>query len=243
MEKSDDRINAAEKGEVSVSDKFYQNLGAKLRVYRKIQQITLKQLSEALSKSLATVSKYEKGEIVVDLEVLIDWCRYLNVDIATLLPSSKETETDKQRYAGNYIDRLYLYSYMGHKNKLHIDVIEIDNTKMRATLYLDVADVSNIYESSFIYFGEVIYSDISINFVFFNASPPFDMLTFSMPTLSEEQDYRIGMMSSMTFTYQNIAIKVLASCAPVTDKTFLIEKLQLSGEEFRNMKQLNFFKI
>lgn len=226
-----------------MSEMIYQDLGAKLRSYRKIQQITLQKLSEVLNKSVATISKYEKGEIAVDLEVLIDWCRFLNVDVATLLPGTKKTGQDEQRYAGSFADRLYLYSYLGHKNKLHLDVIEIDNDSMRATLYVDVAEVSNISGSNFIYSGKVIYSDVSTGFVFFNTLPPFDMITFNMPTLSEEQAYRIGMMSSMTFTYQNIAIKMLASSTPVTDKEFLQNKLQLSKEELRSIKQMNLFKI
>ncbi|MEY8367710.1 helix-turn-helix transcriptional regulator [Anaerovoracaceae bacterium 42-11] len=222
---------------------LYENVGKRLRAHRKAQQITLKQLSAALGKSLATVSKYEKGEIAVDLEVLVDWCRYLNVDIGTLLPGTKETEVDASRYAGNFADRLYLYSYLGHKNKIHFDVIENDNETMQSTFYLNVADVNDLSTCSFIYSGKVIYSDISTSFVFFNTSPPFDMMTFNVPTLSEDQNHRIGMLSSITFSYRNIAIKVLVSRTPVTDKKFLMEKLLLSQEELKHIRAINFFKI
>lgn len=222
---------------------FYKNLGAKLRAYRKTRQITLQQLSNALNKSVATISKYEKGEIAVDLEILIDWCRFLNIDIASLLPGTQRETSDLERYQKHYIDRLYLYSFMGHKNKIHFDAIENDNTTMKSTLYLDVHDADDIYSCGFVYSGRVIYSDISTSFVFFNTSPPFDMVTCSMPTLSESQDCRIGMLSSISFYYRNIAIKVLASKTPVSDQDFLMEKLLLTQDELKDFKQFNFFII
>ena len=51
---------------------FYETLGLKLRTYRKAKQLTLSDLAKVLNKSLATVGKYEKGEISIDLEVLRD---------------------------------------------------------------------------------------------------------------------------------------------------------------------------
>lgn len=221
---------------------LYENLGTRLRAHRKAQQLTLKQLAGALHKSLATVSKYEKGEIAVDLETLVDWCEYLNVDIASLLPGTEKTDLQSQRYTGSYEERLYLYSYLGHKNKIHLDVIENDNVAMKSVFYLGVTDVNDLSTCRFIYSGSVTYSDSSTGFVFFNTAPPFDMMTLSLPTLSE-QDYRIGMLSSITFAYQNIAIKVLASRVPLTDKEALVEKLMLSQEELTHIRQMNFFKI
>ena len=78
---------------------FYETLGLKLRTYRKAKQLTLSDLAKVLNKSLATVGKYEKGEISIDLEVLIDWCRYFEIDIASILPGTVEEEgSDAARY-------------------------------------------------------------------------------------------------------------------------------------------------
>ncbi|MCI9181019.1 MAG: helix-turn-helix transcriptional regulator [Lachnospiraceae bacterium] len=226
-----------------MSNLFYKNLGTKLHACRKSQQITLQQLSGELCKSIATISKYEKGEIAVDLETLIDWCRFLNVDISSLLPGTHKEEGNTSRYHQHFIEQLYLYSYLGHKNKIHLDVIKVDNTTTSATLYLDVPDASDIYHCSFVYSGKVIYSDVSISFVFFNMAPPFDMITFSMPALSEHSQYKIGMLSSITFYYQNIAIKVLVSETPMDNRNFLLEKLQFSPDDVKRIKQFNSFIV
>ena len=226
-----------------MSTTLYQTLGARLRACRKARQITLQQLSKALNKSVATISKYETGEIAVDLEVLIDWCRFLNIDIASLLPGTQREAADSERYQKHYIDRLYLYSFMGHKNKIHFDVIENDNISKKSNFYLGVQDACDIYTCDFVYSGNVVYSDLSTSFVFFNTSPPFDMMTFSMPTLSENQNYKIGMLSSISFSYRNIAIKVLACRTPVSDQDFLMEKLLLTPNEIKDFKQFNFFIV
>lgn len=232
-----------QKGDEDLSNLLYKNLGTKLHACRKSQQITLQQLSSVLCKSIATISKYEKGEIAVDLETLIDWCRYLNVDISSLLPGTRKENDNTNRYRQHFIERLYLYSYLKHKNKIHLDVIEVDNTTMNATLYLDVPDASDIYHCSFVYSGKIIYSDVSVSFVFFNMAPPFDMATFSLPTLSENSQYKFGMLSSFSFYYQNIAIKALASETPITDSDSLLDKLRFSQDDIKKIKQFNFFVL
>lgn len=104
-------------------------------------------------------------------------------------------------------------------------------------------DASDIYHCSFVYSGKIIYSDVSISFVFFNMAPPFDMITFSMPALSEHSQYKIGMLSSITFYYQNIAIKVLVSETPMDNRNFLLEKLQFSPDDVKRIKQFNSFIV
>lgn len=223
---------------------FYETLGLKLRTYRKAKQLTLSDLAKVLNRSLATVGKYEKGEISIDLEVLIDWCRYLEIDIATLLPGTIEKEgSHAARYENYFMDRLYLYWYKGGERKIHCHVIENDNVSMKSMFYFDVNDQNNFYDADFVYKGHVTYTDASTYFVYYNTAPPFDLLTFCMPFLTKDQYYKIGLISTITFFYQPNAIKTLASKVPITDKDYLISKLQLTPEEIKNMKQTNFFIV
>ena len=45
-------------------------IGKKIRIYRKKQKMTLDELAAVIYKSKATVSKYEKGEISIDISTL-----------------------------------------------------------------------------------------------------------------------------------------------------------------------------
>lgn len=224
---------------------FGEVLGLKLRTYRKAKHLTLSDLSKVLNKSVATVAKYEKGEISIDLELLIDWCKYLNIDISELLPSTAASKDQlyAARYEKHFIDRLYLYWYKADEKRIHFHVIENDNTSLRSTYYFDVKDPRNIYDSEFLYTGHVTYTDASTYFSYYNTAPPFDLLTFCMPFLAKEQYYKMGLISTITFYYQPVAVKALACKVPITDTDFLVSKLQLTAQEIKDIKYINAFIV
>lgn len=62
-----------------------QAIGGRIRALRKSQGLTLQQLSEKIHKSRASLSKYEAGEIVLDVETLYEISKALDVDIRQLL--------------------------------------------------------------------------------------------------------------------------------------------------------------
>ena len=61
-----------------------QHIGSRIRSFRRAQGMTLQQLADKIHKSRASVSKYETGEIVVDVETLYDISRALNVELNAL---------------------------------------------------------------------------------------------------------------------------------------------------------------
>lgn len=224
---------------------FYTTIGARLRAFRKARKVTLAQLSKLLNKSISTISKYETGEIAVDLETLIDFCRCLDIDIHSLLPDTRTSRRDllAERYMSHFVDRLYVYWFKGGENRIHISAIENDNSTFHSTFYFDIKSTQNIYESDYIYSGSLSYSDTSSDYVFYNIMPPYDMLTLSIPTVSKEQTYRISLLTSITFFYQRVAIKCLTSQTPVASMEFLTEKLQVTAEETKMLKSTNFFTV
>ena len=50
--------------------KVNQHIGGRIRMYRKTRGMTLQQLADLIHKSRASVSKYENGEITLDVETL-----------------------------------------------------------------------------------------------------------------------------------------------------------------------------
>ena len=70
-------------------------IGLKIRYYRKNRQMTVDQLAEAICKSKSCVSKYENGQIAVDLPTLYDIAAALDVGVTQLLylPPSQRNGT------------------------------------------------------------------------------------------------------------------------------------------------------
>ena len=52
-------------------------VGMKIKNYRRMKKLTIQQLADRIHKSRATVSKYENGEITVDIETLYEISRAL----------------------------------------------------------------------------------------------------------------------------------------------------------------------
>ena len=222
---------------------FYRDLGKKLRAYRRQRDLTMGPVAKRLNKSVATVSKYENGDIEIGLDVLYDYCSLLNVDVTLLLtPSGGEgLVKGNERYTSSFIDFLWLYWYKHVEKKIHISAVQCDNASMKATFLHDVRSYKNIYDCDFIYHGEVTYSDHNIDFHFKNIGAPYDMISMRLPTLVKQREYRIGMILSTDFAYRSVAIKCLTSKKPILNQDFLIEKLKISPGEIKKIREVNFF--
>ena len=205
---------------------FYTTLGKKLRARRRTKHMTLSDLSKKLNKSVATISKYEKGEVLISIDTLVDICQILNIDIASLLPitSTDKSAAEIARYQNYFSDKLYLYWFNGEKNCLQKAVLENKNLSLTATMYYDVDDISNYYEANYIYEGDITYSDTCTVFILVNTKPPFDIL-----------------ISTITYFYQSIAMKVIASENPLPLNDELKNALHISSDELKNIKRTNFF--
>ena len=77
--------------------------------------LTLQQLADAIHKSRATVSKYETGEITIDIETLYDISSALEVDLNRLTDyrPDKVKSVASVDYSGRspffHAERLYFY--------------------------------------------------------------------------------------------------------------------------------------
>ena len=208
---------------------FYTTLGKKLRARRRTKHMTLSDLSKKLNKSVATISKYEKGEVLIS--------------IASLLPitSTDKSAAEIARYQNYFSDKLYLYWFNGEKNCLQKAVLENKNLSLTATMYYDVDDISNYYEANYIYEGDITYSDTCTVFILVNTKPPFDILTLRLPSIGINSMHVVGLISTITYFYQSIAMKVIASENPLPLNDELKNALHISSDELKNIKRTNFF--
>ncbi|MBQ6622032.1 MAG: helix-turn-helix transcriptional regulator [Mogibacterium sp.] len=228
------------------SNKLYEELGLKLRALRKSRGMTIRELAQRLNKSVPTISKYESGEVAIGIDVLLDLCRLYNIDAALLLPgtATPPDHSDSVRYGKYYEELLYLYWYNGELNRVRCALIDNRNSGgTRSTLYFDVDDPAEIDASSFIYFGDMTYSETGTVFQYTNALPPFDKMAIRIPSFTRKQPNCIGLMTTVSYYYQNIATKIIASAVPVKDRNTLLPVLKISNEEIKELRRTNFFIV
>ena len=60
-------------------------IGKKIRTFRKSRNMTLEELARIVCKNKSTLSKYETGEIVLDIETIYEISRALNIHVEQLL--------------------------------------------------------------------------------------------------------------------------------------------------------------
>ena len=97
-------------------------VGSRIRNYRKMKKMTLQQLADRIHKSRATVSKYENGDITIDVETLYEISNALDVGFTQLTDYHPQCEAEESMpqalsYNGESpffkADKLYFYFYDG----------------------------------------------------------------------------------------------------------------------------------
>lgn len=221
----------------------YEDLGGKLRAIRKAKHVTLSEVAQFLNKSVSTVAKYETGEISIDLESFIMLCQFYKVNSSDLLfyTDFKTIEGQHNRYGKQMIEKSYLYYYRAYDKWIHKCVLQNDNTTFKSTLYFGVKSENDPYHCEYVYEGTVHYTDSHTYYVFYNIAKPFDMITINLSSLGRGDDYKIGLLSSITVYYQNMAGKILVSEKPVKDEQFLKENLIITKDVLKEIKRTNFF--
>lgn len=66
-------------------------IGSQIRTLRKKRKMTLDDLSGIIHKSRSTISKYEKGEIAIDIETLYEIADAIQVHVEQLLYCPPQT--------------------------------------------------------------------------------------------------------------------------------------------------------
>lgn len=131
------------------------NFKKNLTIYRKSRGLSLESLGSKIGKTKATVSKYERGEIIPDILTILEICNALNVNLSQLFPSNNLIH-NKIYYNPFNSNTVYLYYYV--ENILITSILEIieENSKTIAKFYNGVKDINKYAEEySYYYEGEL----------------------------------------------------------------------------------------
>ena len=227
--------------------------GAKIRNYRKMKKLTIQQLADMIHKSRATVSKYENGEITLDLETLYDISQALDIGIEQLTdyhPASDEESSEPViDYTGEspffQADKLYFYFYDGRYNRLKESVINIHKKSADENgcydASLTIHSTTPTGRSSKVYYtGNVLYSDMLIRFSFVNQYNKLEQDLLYIFNPLELREYTEGLLCGISSTdLMPCAFKCLVFLSPATDYEKLQQHLMLTPKELRRWQKLN----
>lgn len=227
---------------------YYKKIGKRLGEIRKDRGILLAEVANALCKSVSTISKYESGDIAISSDILMILCDLYGVNAAEVLcqPMDISKNEDPLEYSPLFVDTLWVYWCKGAYEEIHISALKCDNVHKTAVLYFDVRDLMRPEDADFTYEGRISYSAYSVDFFMKNLNAPFDIVTLnfqSTPRQSGDYRYMVGLLGSLTFFYQNIAAKAIASRTHIDDQKELVRILKLTQKEFTILKDTNYFTV
>ena len=229
------------------------HIGGRIRNHRKNQGMTLQQLADLIHKSRATLSKYETGEITVDVETLYDIAAALHVDVTQIMdyqperPFTAPISEHKIKSPFYQARKLYFYFYDGRYKRLKDGVIHIhqseDGSQYKASL--SISAVTPTGRSSEIYYtGKVVYSDMLIRFSFVNQynSLEEDLLYIFNPL--ELRDFTEGLLCGISSSdYMPCAFRCLVTLTPQEPTEELKQHLFFTAKELRRWKKLNMLLV
>nr|WP_293993663.1 helix-turn-helix transcriptional regulator [uncultured Fusobacterium sp.] len=225
-------------------------IGKNIRKFRKLRKLTIEELGNIINKSKATISKYEKGEIALDIETLYKISEALNVNIEQLLcyfPKRDIVSTNIKKPAFfEGISQFYSYLFDGRSNKIIrcvFDILtEIENSKYKIIMYMNFKEYTNYQICENTYSGYIEHYDALTNIFMKNQDTPMEQVTASILASFLDSDTKWGLFFGISSRpMMPIAVKMLFSKKRLKEDEELIKKLKISKEDIRLLKLYNMF--
>lgn len=225
-----------------------EKLGSRIRLYRKARGMDLEDLAKSVHKSKASISKYELGQIVMDVLTLTEIAEALGVSTLQLLeptPLPQGTAPSVNHPFGN-TDTLYLY-HMSRK-RVYSSLLKIgahdDSGFIHATLYYKVDNLHSLENCYCVYHGSMYNHEMVISFFLRNYHNAAEnvLLNFSVPM--HNTAILTGMISGLSGSLAPTARKIILSQKELPiDDDGLLSAMQISPEELREAKRINGLSI
>ena len=219
------------------------NLNKTLNLYRKSRNISLEELGNKIGKTKATVSKYERGEIIPDIITVLEICNVLNISLSQLFPISS-SQSKKFNINPFHTDIVYLYYYV-EKHSI-ISVLEIieEEDRLFVKLYNGVKNIEKYAEkSSYYYEGEMECYNTNGYITLSNCNSEEILLekvliSFNIPW-SKNFELTNFFIHGITPNSIPIIKKGIISVHPIQDINTIINDLILSNDDINKIKKDN----
>ena len=227
-------------------------VGKRIRTFRKMRHMTLEELAAAVCKSKSTVSKYEKGEIAVDIETLYELAAALPVRAEQLLLF--RPEPDEGASGGSCpaffqgITRFYSYIYDGRTGRLLRCAFDVmagtDGGRQNVLLYMNFSDYDSYQDCENTYLGHMEHFDAVTNLDLINQNMPMERASIQILASSLDSATKWGLWNGLSSRpMMPIAMKMLFSRTPLKEDEALLKQLKVSKEDIRFLKLYNMLAV
>lgn len=225
-----------------------EHVGGRIRLYRKNKNMSMDELAAKINKSKATISKYENGDIAIDVEMLCAIATALGVSISQLTDHQTAAPVTPNTIPKGFFSNsvLYLYYYDGRGGKLtrayiqiHYDLHTRENA---ATMYMDVDSFAHYTRCKYLYNGNIFIHDTVTNMLMCNQSNGIERLNILVLNPFNDSDRIYALMTSISGKpFMPVAVRCILASHTLVENDELIESLTLSRNDLKMVKKYNLF--
>lgn len=219
------------------------NIGNKIKEIRLSRGLSLEALGKKICKTKATISKYEKNEISLDVFTLLEICNALHCSVSNIIHENNENSNIDSMTNPFNCDKLYVYYITGKKLITSVIELSLQNGKTFVKLYNAVKD-DNKYASnySYVYSGELMRSNtlvyIALSNNFQNSQLENVNITVNFPW-SDNTNIFSAFISAITPNSLPVVKKCIISKNIINNITDYESDLLITNSELKSISENN----
>ncbi|MBQ3032689.1 MAG: helix-turn-helix domain-containing protein [Anaerotignum sp.] len=226
------------------------HVGQKIRLFRKMKGMTIEVFAGMIGKSKATVSKYENGDISIDVETLFAIAQALEVPVNQLIDYTDEKAADKGEKKHQLTkSRYYMYFYDGRRSRIVRNVIEVqdggqENGVFEANMYAYLENFDQYYQCKLLYRGVMRRYDTFVNFNLENQNNKVERAFLYAINSFSHSGRMAGLYCGLsTQPILPACFKFVLSPEILEEDEDLKEELMVSKEDIKTLKKMNMFVV
>ena len=227
-------------------------IGKRIRAFRKARHMTLDELAQILCKNKSTLSKYENGEIVLDIETIYEISRALGIHVEQLLYCTPERvpiqEPEAQANFFSGLTQFYSYYYDGRVNRIVPAVFDVlllsEDHRYKIMMYMNFADFDSYQNCATSCWGYMEHYDAITNITLTNQASPMERAFGQVLAPFTTADTIWGLFTGLSARpMMPVAIKMLFSKKRLPMDESLMRRLKVTKEDIRLMKHYNMMTV
>ena len=227
-------------------------IGKRIRAFRKARHMTLDELARILCKNKSTLSKYETGEIVLDIETIYEIARALGIHVEQLLyctPDRVSIQSSGPKPAFfNGLSQFYSYYYDGRYNRIMRCVFDVllqsEDNRYKIMMYANFQDYKSYQNCETTYWGYMEHYDAITNVILTNQDSPMEKAHGQILATYMNSDTKWGLFTGLSARpMMPVALKMLFSKKRLPEDEALLQMLKVTKEDIRLMKLYNMMTV
>ena len=227
-------------------------IGHRIRTFRKAKHMTLDRLAVILCKNKSTLSKYETGEIVLDIETIYEISRALGIHVEQLLYCTpdrvpiQDSGPNPAFFSG--LTQFYSYYFDGRYNRVVGCVFDVlllsEDHRYTIMMYANFDDFATYQNCETTYWGYMENYDAITNIVLTNQDSPMEKAYGQILASYMNSDVKWGLFTGLSARpLMPVALKMLFSKKRLTENEGLRNMLKVTREDISLMKRYNMLTV